>query len=142
MIKKKAKSKKTPKKTQRKTKRKVSSKELHPAEVRKEIAAKVEAQADELADAVIEEGKKGQLATVKYLCEMAHIFPEVFAEDPANDESLAATLLNKLGVPLEPVIHDMYEKGEDILIPPRCPLPDDEEKAVVSETPKELVPAE
>jgi len=52
--------------------RKAASKELNPSAVRKDIAAKVEAEAGELAKAVIEEGKKGQLATVKYLFEMAH----------------------------------------------------------------------
>jgi hypothetical protein len=120
MIKKKAKSKKAAKKTPRKRTRKATSKELNPSEVRKDIAAKVEAQAGELADAVIEEGKKGQLATVKYLFEVAHIFPEAVEESkPEEDESLAATLLQKLGVPEEPVIHDLYERGEDIVIPPR-----------------------
>jgi hypothetical protein len=100
--------------------RKAASKELNPSAVRKDIAAKVEAEAGELAKAVIEEGKKGQLATVKYLFSMAHIFPEVLEENKLKEEeSLAATLLNKLGIPVEPVIHDLYEKGEDIVIPPR-----------------------
>ena len=125
MIKKKAKGKKTAKKIQRKSARKVASKDLNPSEVRKDIAAKVEALANELADAVIEEGRKGQLAPVKYLFEMAHIYPEVLEElKLGEDESLAATLLNKLGIPTDPVIHDMYEKGEDIVIPPRLPVPE------------------
>lgn len=125
MIKKKVKSKKAAKKTQRKRTRKATNKELNPAGVRKDIAAKIEAQADELADAVIEEGKKGQLATVRYLFEMAHIHPEVVEENPLKEEeSLAATLLNKLGIPDEPVIHEMYEKGEDIVIPPRLAVPE------------------
>ena len=135
MIKKKM-GKKTGKKTQRRRTNKTTSKELHPAEVRKDIAAKVEAEAGELADAVIKEGKKGQLATVRYLFEVAHIYPEVLQEGPENEESLAATLLKKLGVPLEPVIHEMYEKGEDIVIPPLVQESKPEEKEA------ELVKAE
>jgi hypothetical protein len=120
MTKKKAKGKKTAKKTKRRGTRKAASKELNPSAVRKDIAAKVKAEAGELAKAVIDEGKKGQLATVKYLFEMAHIFPEVLEENTLKEEeSLAATLLNKLGIPEDPVIHDLYEKGEDIVIPPR-----------------------
>ena len=121
MTKKKAKGKKATKKAPRKRARKTTRKELNPSEVRKDIAAKVEAEADELADAVIKEAKKGQLSTVKYLFEMAHIYPEVLEQIKLEEEgeSLAATLLTKLGVPLDPVIHDMYEKGEDIVIPPR-----------------------
>lgn len=118
MIKKKAKKRTAKKATKRVAKAK--RKDLNPAEVRKDIAAKVEAQADDLADAVIEEGKKGQLATVKYLFEMAHIFPEVLAADAEEgEESLAETLLKKLGVPQEPVVHEQYERGEDIVIAPR-----------------------
>ena len=139
MIKKKSKGKKTAKKPQRKRTRKAAIKELHPSEVRKDIAAKVEAQADELADAVIEEGKKGQLATVKYLFEMARIFPEAVEESkPEEEESLAATLLQKLGVPEEPVIHDLYERGEDIVIPPRPPA----QESKPEEKKEELVGAE
>jgi len=125
MTNKKAKGNKRAKKTQRKMTRKAASKELNPSEVRKDIAAKVKAEAGDLAKAVIDEGKKGQLATVKYLFEMAKIYPEVLEEiKPTEEESLAATLLNKLGVPTDPVIHDMYEKGEDIVIPPRPAVPE------------------
>ena len=40
-------------------------------ELRKDLVKMVEAEAEELANAVIAEGKKGQLATVKYLFEMS-----------------------------------------------------------------------
>ncbi len=127
MIKKKAKGKKAAKKT---TKRKRSTKKegetkLNPSEVRKDIAAMVEAEAGKLAGAVIEEGKKGQLATVKYLFEVAHIYPEVLADEKGADDekSLAETLLDSLGIPKSPVIHDAYEKGEDIVIAPLHEIP-------------------
>lgn len=149
MIKKKAKGKKATKKT---TKRKRSTKKagetkLNPSEVRKDIAAMVEAEAGELAGAVIEEGKKGQLATVKYLFEVAHIYPEVLADEKAADgeKSLAETLLDSLGIPKSPVIHDAYEKGEDIVIAPLHEIPaEGAENASGSEPEKEreLVAAE
>lgn len=100
----------------------------------------VEAEAGELAGAVIEEGKKGQLATVKYLFEMAHIYPEVLIEEKGADgeKSLAETLLDSLGIPKHPVIHDAYEKGEDIVIQPRRETPvDGLESAVAADAEKE-----
>lgn len=149
MIKKKAKGKKAAKKT---TKRKRSTKKagetkLNPSEVRKDIAAMVEAEAGELAGAVIEEGKKGQLATVKYLFEVAHIYPEMFADEKVADgeKSLAETLLDSLGIPKSPVIHDAYERGEDIVIAPLHEIPVEGTDTAVtadSEKEKELVAAE
>jgi|SRR5581483_1366722 len=129
MIKKKTKKKTGKKATQRRAKPKSKEVSLNPSGVRKEIAAKVEAEADKLAAAVIEEGKKGQLATVKYLFEVAHIYPESSdgADCPENGESLASTLLKKLGVPEEPVIHELYERGEDIVIAPLCGAPEEGE---------------
>jgi hypothetical protein len=125
MIKKKSKSKKTVKKAAKKQTAKTSKKELRPAEVRQDIAAMVEAEAGELAEAVIKEGKKGQLSTVKYLFEVAHIYPQALEEEQptAGEESLAKTLLDRLNIPDEPVIHDMYEKGEDIVVIPARPAP-------------------
>ena len=120
MIKKKAKSKSGRKsgKTTKKRSKKKSNKELNPAEIRKEIAAMVEAEAGELAGAVIEEGKKGQLSTVKYLFEVAHIFPETLeqAQPTADEDSLAKTLLDRLNIPDDPVVHDLYERGEDVVV--------------------------
>jgi len=61
-----------------------------------------------MAKAVIEEGKKGQLATVKYLFEMAKIFPETTdgSQVTTDEESLAKTLLRRLDLPEEPVVRD------------------------------------
>lgn len=133
MIKKKSKSKKTGKKATKKRPTKTNQRELHPAEVRKDIAAMVEAEAELLAGAVIEEGKKGQLATVKYLFEVAHIYPQAPEGElsATDEESLAKTLLDRLNIPDEPVIHDLYEKGEDIVVIPARPAPEvDSEKQI------------
>lgn len=93
----------------------------------------VEAEAELLAGAVIEEGKKGQLATVKYLFEVAHIYPQAPEGElsTTDEESLAKTLLDRLNIPDEPVIHDLYEKGEDIVVIPARPAPEvDSEKQI------------
>ena len=85
-----------------------SKKELNPAEVREGIAQMVKSEAALMAEAVIGEGKKGQLATVKYLWEVAKIFPEATdgSQASADEECLAATLLRRLDLPLEPVMRD------------------------------------
>jgi hypothetical protein len=61
-----------------------------------------------MAQAVIGEGKKGQLATVKYLFEMASIFPAPTDGSQASEDEdcLARTLLNRLDLPTEPVGRD------------------------------------
>jgi hypothetical protein len=108
MIKKRAKSKATNTKKAKKSAGKKRKRELNPGEVRKEISRLVESEANEMAQAVIGEGKKGQLATVKYLFEMASIFPEATDGSQAteNEDCLARTLLNRLDLPTEPVGRD------------------------------------
>ncbi len=92
--------------------------ELHPVEVRKDLSKLVEAHAEKLAQAVIGEGEKGQLAPVKYLFEMANIFPSPTdgSVASAEEESLAKTLLDRLGIPTSPVVADEYEKDEFVTI--------------------------
>jgi len=85
-----------------------SKKELNPAGVRKDIAQMVESEATTMAQAVIDEGKKGQLATVKYLFEMAEIYPLSTDGSHAteNEDCLAQTLLHRLDIPDEPIARD------------------------------------
>jgi len=116
----KSETKKTTKKGSPKDK---NDKDLNPEECRKDIARMVEAELGDLAQAVIDEGKKGQLATVKYLLEVAHIYPKAPEGTVSNtdEESLAKTLLDRLDIPDHPVVHDLYESGEDVVvIPPRA----------------------
>lgn len=147
MIKKKGKSKSkndTKKTTKKSSSKDKSDKELNPEELRKDVARMVEAEVEDLAQAVIEEGKKGQLATVKYLFEVAHIYPKPpeGAVSSTDDESLAKTLLDRLNVPDHPVVHDLYENGEEVVvIPPRAkevekrPPQESEEKKVAESVP-------
>jgi hypothetical protein len=115
MKKKKAKSKTAAKKTAKKSEPELETKELNPEQVLKNISALVEAQADKLAEAVIGEGMKGQVSPVKYLFEMAHIYPQPPAAIAPNkdEDSLAETLLDRLKIPKTPMVHDELQKEEE-----------------------------
>jgi hypothetical protein len=104
MTKKKAKSKAI-KKTAKKKSSSKRTKEMNPVEVRKEIAQMVDLEATDMAQAVIDVGLKGQLATVKYLFEVAKIFPPATdgSESTSEEDSLAKTLLHRLNLPEEPI---------------------------------------
>jgi hypothetical protein len=111
MTKKKAKSKPAKTTKAKKSSGKTRKKELNPAEVRKGISRMVESHANKMTKAVIDEGEKGQLATVKYLFEMAAIFPASTDGSQATEDEdcLARTLLNRLDLPTEPVGRDEEE---------------------------------
>lgn len=116
MITKKAKKKVAAKKGA-KRKRTSEKNELNPEVVRKDISKLVEEHAGKMAQAVIGEGEKGQLATVKYLFEMAHIFPPSTdgGQSTKDEECLAKTLLDRLDLPDKPVVHD---DDEDVVVIP------------------------
>jgi len=109
--------KKAAKKSTRKGKS--SKKERDPKEIRKECSKLIKADATEITAAVIGEGKKGQLGPMKYLFEMANIFPTADdgSQTSAREESLAETLLNRLGIPTSPVVADEYERESNEVIP-------------------------
>ena len=114
MIKKKAKSK-TAKKVSTKKSSAKSKKETNPAEVRKEISKMVEAEAAKMTEAVIGEGKKGQLATVKYLFEVANIFPPAADGTQATEEEdcLAKMLLDRMKGPAKAASADEENETSD-----------------------------
>lgn len=118
MIKKKAKSKNTGKRTAKpKSTARKSKKELNPAEVRQEISKLVQSEAVDMAKSVIGEGKKGQLATVKYLYEVASIFPAAPGGEQATEEEdcLAKLLLAKIepAKKAEVVVEEEQAAGEE-----------------------------
>ena len=108
MIIKKTKSKASAKKAAKKSKPEKRKKEFNPADVRRDIAQMVDSQAARMTQAVIDEGMKGQLATVKYLFEVAEIYPASTDGSYATreEESLAQTLLRRLDLPDDPVGRD------------------------------------
>jgi|1185.fasta_scaffold456616_1 hypothetical protein len=136
MIRKKAKSKSAKDKKSEKTakkrgtaKRKLTKKERESTDVRKECSKLVKAEATEITAAVIGEGKKGQLGPMKYLFEMANIFPTTDdgSQTSAREDSLAETLLNRLGIPTSPVVADEYEKESNEVIPATLAETDEQE---------------
>jgi hypothetical protein len=132
MIKKKAKRKTAAKKMGKKRSTAKKGKELNPAEVRKDIAHMVKSSATGMAEAVIGEGMKGQLATVKYLFEVASIYPPstdgMFGT--AEEDSLAKTLLQRMNVPDEPVVRneeDAPQKPAVLVTPPAAEVAEESE---------------
>jgi hypothetical protein len=127
MIKRKAKkSKKASSKDLKKTAKKKKSRKSKPGkkerdakEVRHECSKLVKEDAREVTVAVIGEAKKGQLGPMKYLFEMANIFPQADdgSQTSAEEDSLAETLLTRLGIPTHPVVADEYEKAANEVIP-------------------------
>jgi hypothetical protein len=106
MMRKKARNKAKDKKAAKRSKRAAQkAKDLNPGTVRKNIARIVEANSVEIAEAVVEEALKGQLAPAKYLWEMSGIYPSLGEGDTSlaeYEESLAETLMKRLGIPYTP----------------------------------------
>lgn len=155
MIKKKGKgnksgtSKKTGKKpAKQRKKRNPSGKQLDPVKVREDVAGIVKSRARKMAIAVADKAGLGELAPMKYLFEVAHIFPQPpeGTVSTTDEESLAKTLLDRLDIPDHPVVHDLYERGEEVLvIPPRvkdAETPQPKEGQEEEQREKELVSVE
>ena len=78
----------------------------------------VKSKAKKITQAVISHAYNGELAPAKYLLEMAGVYPASVEESTssADEESLAKTLLDRLNIPDNPVVHDEYEKGDEIVV--------------------------
>jgi hypothetical protein len=76
-------------------------------QARENVSDLVRESATGIANAVIAAAKTGQLASVKYLFEAVGLYPATgqTLEKPEED-SLAHTLLRRMGLPLEPVATD------------------------------------
>ena len=80
-------------------------KPANPAEMRQSVTDMVESEMNNITHAVVEEAKRGQLATVKYLFEVSGVYPSATEQSqgkPEEGETLARMLLTRLGLPLEP----------------------------------------
>jgi hypothetical protein len=123
MTKKKGTGKAVGKKSAKKSNAAKGKKELSAAEVRNDISRRVKSRAAGMAEAVMDEGEKGQLAPMKYLFEMANIFPPVNdgAEASRDEDCLAKTLLDRLKLPHEAAPgHDHDEDEDTVVIPARA----------------------
>lgn len=78
-------------------------KPVDAAQARENVASLVRASATEIATGVLTVAKAGQLASAKYLFEMAGLFPAMEeASATIPEDSLAHTLLRRMGQPTEP----------------------------------------
>jgi hypothetical protein len=80
--------------------------EVNFVEVRKSIANLVGNAAEIMVDEAIRDAKSGHLARMKYLFEAVGLYPPAPVTLPELDQSLAATLLKKLGIPTEPIMSE------------------------------------
>lgn len=73
-------------------------------EARKNIANLVRISVNEIAARFIADAKAGQVASAKYLFEVAGLYPATAEASAVPDNSLAYTLLKRMGLPTEPLI--------------------------------------
>jgi hypothetical protein len=70
--------------------------------LRQQISRLVGNRAMHLVGSTIAEADKGHYGAMKYLFEIIGLYPASEAETPAREDSLARTLLQRLGVPEDP----------------------------------------
>ena len=128
------------KKSAKKKSAKKSTKGTNPADVRQRVSTMVKSKAMAMTKSVIGETQTGvtkdlQLATVKYLFEVAAIYPPQADQDAAtaDEDCLAKTLLNRLNIPDEPIRREEEEKEEE---------EEEEEQEEEEQAPVEKVSAE
>jgi hypothetical protein len=122
-------------------------KETNSADVRKRVSKMVKSKAMAMTKSVIGQTQKGvtkdlQLATVKYLFEMAEIYPPQADQDAASadEDCLAKTLLNRLNIPDEPIRRD---EEEDAVSTQKASAGESESKdSVVKENEEGIEPAQ
>ena len=85
-----------------------------------EVAAIVRSHAPSMAEAVAEEGEKGQVASVKFLFDVAKIQPPTESDEDRKrlerEHCLAETLLDRLNIPKDPVIADELAKDDEDMV--------------------------
>ncbi len=79
--------------------------------VRSNIAILVGNSAEMIVAKVIEVAKSGQLAQAKYLFEAVGLYPPIEEEAQPEGESLAFTLLQRMGIPTEPINYEEDPAG-------------------------------
>jgi hypothetical protein len=94
---------------------KESRKPADLAAIRQKLTNLIGGEAATMVWSTIEEANKGHFAAMKYLFEMIGLFPASGDEQEPEDNSLAKTLLRRMGVPEEP------ESGTEVT--KDCPAP-------------------
>jgi hypothetical protein len=101
---KKTKSRRGRKRTKRLTTGKKSRQATDLAAIRQQITDLVRNQAVPMVEITISEVDKGHYAAMKYLFEMIGLYPAAAPEETEGEDSLARTLLRRLGLPEEPML--------------------------------------
>jgi hypothetical protein len=117
----KAKAEKVTKETDNKTTKSSDKKmeDANPLEMRRKVTNIVGAKLNEIADATVGEAKKGQLATVKYLFEVAGVYPpstDSFMNNPEED-TFMQRVVRRLGLPEGPLPSEEDDPPEKLVIP-------------------------
>ena len=94
--------------------RKSLGKPLDLALVRERITNLVGHEAQSMGETTIAEVSKGHYLAMKYLFEMIGLYPGAAQEEvTGEDDSLAKTLLRRLGLPEEPTLETPVAKNSD-----------------------------
>ena len=86
-------------------------KPLDLAEVRRQITDLVGSGAVGMVEATMEEAGKGHYLGMKFLFEMIGLYPATSTDDAPAQDSLAATLLRRLGLDEQPNLESEVTKG-------------------------------
>lgn len=110
----------------KRAKRRASGKKLRQATdlaaIRQEITDLVRNQAVPMVEITISEVDKGHYAAMKYLFEMIGLYPAAAQEESQGEDSLARTLLRRLGLPEEPMLE--AEVAKDCKLEPLANVED------------------
>ena len=97
---------------ERRPKEKSTRAPMDVATVRQLIAERIRNQAVEIVEMAIGETEKGQnAAMLKYLFELGGLYPATVQEEPSAEDSLAKTLLRRLGILEDPILENEVTKG-------------------------------
>jgi len=110
---KKTKSKRGKKRVRRLPAGKKSRQATDLAAIRQRITDLVRDQAIPMVEITISEVDKGHYSAMKYLFEMIGLYPAAAQEERQGEDSLARTLLRRLGLPEEPMLEaEIAKDGE------------------------------
>ena len=107
---KKTKSKRGKKRVRRLPAGKKSRQATDLAAIRQRITDLVRDQAIPMVEITISEVDKGHYSAMKYLFEMIGLYPAAAQEESQGEDSLARTLLRRLGLPEEPMLEAEIKK--------------------------------
>lgn len=90
-----------------------SRKPVDLAEIRQRITNLVGEEAGPMVESAIEEAHKGHYGAMKYLFEIVGLYPAEVNEAGPADNSLAKTLLRRLGLPETPMLGNPVTKDSE-----------------------------